>query len=341
MEHKGTLKFETQRLILRPPISGDAAPMFHNWASDPEVTKYLTWPAHKSPDVSSRVLADWCEKTKDPTFYQWFIVSQKLGEPIGTISAVKTDDQTASATIGYCIGRPWWGQGIMAEALWAVISFFFEEVGMNCVNACHDPRNPNSGRVMRKCGMSYEGTWRAGGVNNQGICDESWYSILKDEYENLSRSDQAVKQLTDRAQRTAVSRQILESLPEWFGIPQAREDYIASSAGQTFFAAFRQEIPIGFLCLKETGNATVELSVMGVLKEYHRQGTGRKLVTAARKYAAERGYSFLQVKTVRSGCYENYDSTNRFYQSLGFREFEVFPTLWDEANPCQVYVMCV
>lgn len=83
----------------------------------------------------------------------------------------------------------------------------------------------------------------------------------------------------------------------------------------------------------------MELAVMGVRKEYHRQGIGRALFAEAKKYALEEGYSFLQVKTVSMGYYENYDNTNKFYLSLGFKEFEVFPTLWDEWNPCQVYVM--
>ncbi len=98
---------------------------------------------------------------------------------------------------------------------------------------------------------------------------------------------------------------------------------------------------MGFLCLKETGKATVELAVMGVRKEYHRMGIGRALFLAAKKYALEKGYSFLQVKTVQMGRYEDYDRTNLFYLSLGFQEFEVFPTLWDEWNPCQVYVMAL
>ena len=80
---------------------------------------------------------------------------------------------------------------------------------------------------------------------------------------------------------------------------------------------------------------------MGVLKEYHRQGVGTALVQAAKRIARERGYSFLQVKTVQMGRYPEYDATNRFYLSLGFKEFEVFPTLWDEWNPCQIYVMSV
>ena len=60
---------------------------------------------------------------------------------------------------------------------------------------------------------------------------------------------------------------------------------------------------------------------------------------AAFRAAKELGYSFLQVKTVQMGKYPEYDATNRFYLALGFGEFEVFPTLWDEWNPCQIYVM--
>ena len=78
---------------------------------------------------------------------------------------------------------------------------------------------------------------------------------------------------------------------------------------------------------------------MGVLKTFHRRGIGRKLFEAARDCAVNRGYEFMQVKTVQMGMYEDYDRTNLFYRSVGFKEFEVFPMLWDEANPCQIYVM--
>ena len=80
---------------------------------------------------------------------------------------------------------------------------------------------------------------------------------------------------------------------------------------------------------------------MGVRRQYHRRGIGRKLFAAAKEAARQAGYSFLQVKTVQMGRYEQYDRTNLFYRSLGFKEFEVFPTLWDEGNPCQVYVMAL
>ena len=95
---------------------------------------------------------------------------------------VRQNDRVEEAEIGYCIGSPWWHRGIVSEALAAVIEYLFAEVGMNRVAARHDPNNPNSGGVMRKCGMKYEGTNRACDRNNQGICDAAQYSILRSEW---------------------------------------------------------------------------------------------------------------------------------------------------------------
>lgn len=150
-----------------------------------------------------------------------------------------------------------------------------------------------------------------------------------------------IEQITNTELKKKIVREILEALPDWFAIPEAREEYINDSAEQICIAAIEDGQVIGFLCLKETGKDTMELAVMGVQKEYHRQGIGRKMFTLAKDIVRNKGYSFLQVKTVQMGKYEDYDNTNRFYISLGFKEFEVFPTLWDEANPCQIYVMSV
>ena len=136
-----------------------------------------------------------------------------------------------------------------------------------------------------------------------------------------------------------IARLILESLTEWFEVNETREQYIKDSKDFIMIAAFEDDKPIGFICLKETGKETVELAVMGVLKEYHRTGFGKSLFKKAKEIAIEKGYSFMQVKTVKMGVYEDYDRTNLFYLALGFKEFEVIPLLWDEANPCQIYVM--
>ena len=148
-----------------------------------------------------------------------------------------------------------------------------------------------------------------------------------------------IKEVLLKEEKQRITREILEALPDWFGIEESREDYIKKSAELIFFAAYDNEKPVGFICLIETGKDTAEICVMGVLKEYHRHGIGRLLFDELKSAAIREGYSFLQVKTVQMGKYDDYDATNRFYLSLGFKEFEVFPTLWDEWNPCQIYVM--
>ena len=150
-----------------------------------------------------------------------------------------------------------------------------------------------------------------------------------------------IRRVEEAGQRPAVARCVLEALTDWFGVEESREAYIRDSRDMEMFAAFEDGEPVGFACLRETGAATVELAVMGVLREYHRRGLGRQLVRAAIDHARQAGYRFMQVKTVKMGVYEDYDATNRFYRSMGFQEFEVFPRLWDEANPCQVYVMAL
>ena len=148
-----------------------------------------------------------------------------------------------------------------------------------------------------------------------------------------------IREIATAGEKQRIARLVLEALPDWFGIPEAREEYIKKSAAQPFFAAFDGESVVGFLYLVETGKDTAELYVMGVLQEDPRRGVGKALFASAKQRAKELGYSFLQVKTVQMGKYPEYDATNRFYLALGFCEFEVFPTLWDEWNPCQIYVM--
>ncbi|MBQ8813641.1 MAG: GNAT family N-acetyltransferase [Lachnospiraceae bacterium] len=186
MKHLGTKYIETERLILRQFTMDDVQAMYDNWASDPEVTKFLTWPAHSNPDITEMVLKDWISHYNEPDYYQWAIVFKEYGdEPIGSISVVAHDDRLMIAHIGYCIGRRWWHRGIMTESLQAVIDFLFDEVGVQRIESIHDPENPHSGAVMRKCGMQYEGTLRKSAMNNQGLCDACWYAILAEDRKNI------------------------------------------------------------------------------------------------------------------------------------------------------------
>lgn len=181
MNKVGTQKIETQRMLLRRFNIEDADDMYSNWASDPEVTRYLTWPAHASVEVTRNLLTDWVTRYKDGGYFNWVMEYKETGKVIGNISVVKLNESIEAADMGYCMSRAYWGKGLMPEALTAVIKYLFEVVGLNRVAACHDVKNPKSGRVMDKAGMRQEGILRAAGKNNLGICDEVWHAIIRED----------------------------------------------------------------------------------------------------------------------------------------------------------------
>lgn len=187
--HRGTQTIETQRLMLRRATIEDAQAMFDHWASDPEVTKYLMWPAHASPDITRQVLQYWVNGYQQDNFYQWLIVPKDLGQPIGSISGMNPNDQLSSVEVAYCIGQPWWHQGLTTEALEGVMGYLFETCDFHRITAKHDTRNPHSGGVMQKCGMTCEGTSRQSDYNNQGICDTVHYAILKSDWNRLQPTE--------------------------------------------------------------------------------------------------------------------------------------------------------
>lgn len=182
MNHKGTVRIETERLILRKFTLDDVEAAFRNWTSDGKVTEFLRWQTHDSIDTTRRLIEDWVKNSEKDDFYQWAIELRKIGEPIGTISVVGINERLDILHIGYCIGSKWWRQGITSEAFAAVIPFLFEEVGANRIESQHDPNNPNSGAVMKKCGLRYEGTLRQADYSNRGVVDACVYGLLKEEW---------------------------------------------------------------------------------------------------------------------------------------------------------------
>ena len=183
LNHKGTKTIETDRLILRKLTIDDVDNAYKNWTSDTKVTEFLRWEYHKDVSVTKNIFNMWIESYKNDDFYQWAIVLKSINEPIGTISVVDLKEDLGIAHIGYCIGSHWWHQGITTEAFKAIIPFLFNEVGFNRIESMHDPNNPNSGLVMKKCGLKYEGTLRSADFSNKGIVDASIYGLLKEEWE--------------------------------------------------------------------------------------------------------------------------------------------------------------
>lgn len=183
MQHKGTILIQTERLILRKFELEDRTAAFYNWTSDDKVTKFLRWQTHPNLETTEEIIKMWVDGYGENNFYQWAIVPKDNGnEPIGSISVVEQNEGLNILHIGYCIGSKWWNKGITSEALRAIIPFLFDQVKANRIESQHDPLNPNSGKVMAKCGLTYEGTLRQADFSNQGIVDAAMYSLLAGEY---------------------------------------------------------------------------------------------------------------------------------------------------------------
>lgn len=186
MTHKGTVMIETERLSLRRFTMEDLEQIFINCWSDLEVTKWLRYkPMQCVEDVinNAEMFTDkWLGAYDRPNRYSWAIQLKASGEVIGRFFGMHPDDDISQIELAYELGRDWWNQGLMTEAVKAIIDFFFNEVGLNRIYANHASENPASGKVMQKCGMTYEGTMRQALKCNNGLFDKVNYAILADDY---------------------------------------------------------------------------------------------------------------------------------------------------------------
>lgn len=174
LQHKGTVTIETLRLILRRFEETDARDMYQNWAGDPEVCKYLSWGPHSNEEVSRKRIMAWVSNYFRLNSYVWALELKRDQAVVGSISVEITDDIAGSCEVGYCLGKKYWQQGLMAEALIAVQHYLFYEIGYQTIQAKHDVLNIASGRVMQKAGMKYYKTEPKVGVRRDGTyydCD--------------------------------------------------------------------------------------------------------------------------------------------------------------------------
>jgi len=136
-------------------------------------------------------------------------------------------------------------------------------------------------------------------------------------------------------EKSAICGDILNALPNWFGIPESTADYIAGVCEKPFYGVFDGTDIAGFVSITVHSPHTAEIYVMGILEKHHRKGIGRLLVQKCEEYCRLRGMEFLTVKTLDEKNPDvYYKKTRLFYEALGFKALEVFPLLWDECNPC-------
>lgn len=178
MRNLGSIELETKRLFLRRFVVEDAKAMFENWASDSENVRYVTWDPHPNPQVTQASIERWLLHYQEESTYKWAICKKvDPKQVIGDISVVSQDPQKEICEVGYILGKNFWCQGIMTEALKAVLHFLLLEVGFKEVQAKYVSLNPASGRVMEKAGMHYLTTLPNAVARKGYIGDQITYTI--------------------------------------------------------------------------------------------------------------------------------------------------------------------
>jgi len=155
LNHLGTKKLETSRLILRKHEMTDAGDIFRNWVTDPEVSRFWGWNPHKNIDETKSILAVWIDEYAKLETYHWIIVLKDISQAIGYIYLNETNEIDDSVAVHYALSRKYWNQGIMTEACKRVFGFAFSELQAKIIRSRHHADNPASGKVMQKCGMRY------------------------------------------------------------------------------------------------------------------------------------------------------------------------------------------
>ena len=149
----------TPRLLLRRLQKKDYLDM-HDYSRDSEVTKFLTWEPHPDPHYTMRYLSFIIPKYRSGEFHDWAVIHLETGKMIGTCGFTSFNYMHNSAEIGYVLNRNYWGRGLAAEAIRAVMRVGFFDLNLHRIEAKYMIGNEKSRRVMEKCGMQFEGVQR-------------------------------------------------------------------------------------------------------------------------------------------------------------------------------------
>jgi ribosomal-protein-alanine N-acetyltransferase len=172
---------ETERLLLRKFTLDDAEDVF-DYASEPDVSRFVPWEAHQSIDDSYNFIDYVLKQYEAGKLAPWAIVFKRNGKVIGTIDFVAWFPHHFRAEIGFILSKEYWGQGLIVEAAAKVIQFGFERMELNKIEASCMVENIQSQRVLQKLGMRFEGISRQKYFIKGKFWDMVNYSLLKSEY---------------------------------------------------------------------------------------------------------------------------------------------------------------
>lgn len=258
------------------------------------------------------------------------------GHPAGFLTAYYEDDKTRWLEMGIILFEEHkTSQGIGSKAIKLWQRYLFNHHPVERVGLTTWSGNIRMMKAAINCGMKLEARIRKVRYYQGIYYDSIKYGILRDEFNLMERWHVSI--VHNEEEKRNISRSILHSLPQWFGIPEATQNYIDDSSQMVMAVIKEQDQALGFIALNPTSQNTLDIHVMGVLPQAHRQQVGSRLIQFSETYARQHHYQLLQVKTLDETHPDpNYQKTRIFYQKVGFLKLESFPELWDKQNPCLV-----
>ena len=176
----------SERLILRPFTLADA-PDIHRMVADRDIASTTLLIPHPYEDGMAE---EWIGTHQSQ--FEWgeqiifAIVLRADGSRLGNIT-LRINQSDEHGELGYWIGKPYWNMGYATEATKAVIRYGFEVLGLQRIFASHFTRNPASGRVMQKAGMTYKGCFRKHHKKWDVFEDLAYYGIIRGDYDSQTR----------------------------------------------------------------------------------------------------------------------------------------------------------
>jgi ribosomal-protein-alanine N-acetyltransferase len=324
MTHKGTVTLETERLILRQFTAGDAEDLYRVCASDPDVARFAYESAYETKEEAVAIITKRCGP--NDTAVNWAILLKETEQFIGAIDVSLTDEEAKAMETTYELGKAWWHQGFAAEALAVVIKFAFEELKINRLWASYDPRNPNSGAVLRKCGLKQEAYLRQNKVFKGELVDRVWCAILAEDYFKTVNANITIipynPQYRDDMLFCFLSAQdaLGKYAPdEKLGRPSLKDDLLDIEGsytvrGDVFYLAIdERDRVVGMLGTQTVSANDLWLKRLFIKPELKGRGIGGKLLAAVEKYAAGKG-----ITTIHTRFADWYKEAARFYPAKGF-----------------------
>jgi len=189
MGQRPTLR--TERLLLRPFELADARAV-QRLAGDRAIAEMTATIPHPYEDgMAEKWIGTHQEGFDAGSLVNFAIVRQNTGELVGSIGLMGLANSSERGEIGYWIGKPYWGNGYCTEAARAVVDYGFSALRLNRIHGCFCKRNPASGRVMAKIGMTYEGCLRQHERKWGQFEDMVLYGMLRDEWEDRAKQGDA------------------------------------------------------------------------------------------------------------------------------------------------------